>query len=44
MGKVSEEWYDARLDVFDEFWNNKIDFDTFKSEIEKIDRSFRRRM
>jgi len=42
MGKVSNEWYDARLDVFDEFWEDKFDFEVFKKKIEEVDRSFRR--
>jgi len=37
MGKVSEEQYDARLVVFDEFWDDKIDFEEFKKKIGEVD-------
>ena len=39
--KVSKEWHDARLVVLDDFWTNKIDFETFKVEIERVDKLFR---
>jgi len=41
MGKISEEWHDARLDILDKFWKNQIDFETFKREITEVDERFR---
>lgn len=29
------------MEVFDEFWDNKINFKEFKDRIEKVDNSFR---
>ena len=40
MVKISEAWHSARLEVLDEFWDDKIDFELFKKKIEEVDRSF----
>ena len=41
MVKVSKEWHKARLKVLDEFWDDKIDFETFKERIKEIDNKFK---
>ena len=41
MGKISKEWHDARLDVLDEFWDNKIDFEGFKKKIGEVDAQYK---
>ena len=43
MVKISKEWYNKRLDVLEDFWNNKIDFKTFKSKIKKVDKQFKKK-
>lgn len=41
MVKISKEWHDARLEILNEFWEDKIDFEIFKKRIEEIDRLFK---
>jgi len=43
MGKISKEWHDARLDILDEFWDNKIDFKEFKKKIGEVDAQYKPR-
>lgn len=43
MVKVSREWYDARIEVLDEFWNDTIDFEEFKKRIGEVDKKFKER-
>ena len=41
MVRVSQEWYDARMEVLDDFWINKIDFEKFKEGIKEVDKEFK---
>lgn len=34
-------WYDARLEVLNRLWDNKIDFETFEQEIAEVDMKYK---
>ena len=37
LSDKNEEWYNERMDVFDLYWDDKIDLETFKEKIAEVD-------
>ena len=41
LSEKNPAWYDARIKVLDRFFDNIIDFETFKQEIAEVDDKYR---
>ena len=41
LSETNEEWFNDRLAVFDLFWEDKIDFETFKEKFAEVDLKYK---